>query len=140
MIQPKLLPNFFDIIIVQIDPNTLSISLSLKIVSAFELEYQVVYFAISSLSIYFKNSITNIVTNLKHLNSINKCISLFLTADSVSLSCSSGSKKIQNSNIISCITFISMGWFCYLCIFFSPKLFQVLPFHYVKDYYNFCQY
>ena len=52
------------------------------------------YFASSSLSI-FLNSKTNVVTNLKPLNLDHKSISLFLTANSVSLSCISRLKEFK---------------------------------------------
>ena len=42
-------------------------------------------------------SITNVVWNLKPLNSINKSPSLFLVADSVFLSCSLGLKGFEIS-------------------------------------------
>ena len=45
------------------------------------------------------NSITNVVTNLKPLSSHNKSISLLMTADSVSLSCSSGLKEFKISTL-----------------------------------------
>ena len=61
-------------------------SLSLIIVSAFECEQKVLYFALSSLSI-FLNSKTNVFPNLNPLDSVNKYISLLLIADSVCLSC-----------------------------------------------------
>ena len=47
------------------------------------------------------HSIVNLlpITNSKLLNSDNKVITLFLIADSVSLSCSSGLKKIKSSQL-----------------------------------------
>ena len=78
---------------------------------------------------FFLNSITNLVTNLKHLNSAHACISLFLIADLVSLRCSSRLKKIQNSNIIrTCITFISMRLLRYFSTFFVQITFTICLF------------
>ena len=54
------------------------------------------YFVTSSLST-FLNSKTNVATNVKLLNLYNKSISLFLIANSVSLSCSSGLKELKIS-------------------------------------------
>ena len=65
--------------------------LSLMIVSAFEFEQKVLYFVLSSLSI-FLNPKTSVVTTLKAFSPDNKSISLFLIVDSVSLSSSSGLK------------------------------------------------
>ena len=65
-------------------------SLSLIIVSAFELEEKLPYFVLSLLFI-FLNSKTNVVTNLNLLNS-DKSISLLLIAYSLSLGCSLGLK------------------------------------------------
>ena len=56
------------------------------------------YFVTSSLST-FLNSKTNVATNVKLLNLYNKSISLFLIANSVSLSCSSGLKKFKISTL-----------------------------------------
>ena len=55
-----------------------------------------VYSVWSSLLI-FLNSKTNVATNLKPFDSDDKFISLFLIADSVSLSCSSGLKEFKFS-------------------------------------------
>ena len=44
---------------------------------------------------YFLNSKANVVTNWNPLNSVNIFFSLFLIADSVSLKCSSGLKKLK---------------------------------------------
>ena len=73
-------------------------SLSLIIISAFELEQKVVNFVSSSFSIYL-NSKTNVATNLKPLSSFNTCLGNFLIADSVSLSCSSGLKEFKISTL-----------------------------------------
>ena len=56
------------------------------------------YFVLSSLSI-FLNSKTNVVTNLDLRNSDIKSSSLFLTADSISLNCSSEIKKLKLSTL-----------------------------------------
>ena len=47
----------------------------------------------------FLNSKTIVVTNSNPFNSDNKSISLFLVADSVSLSCSSGLKEFKFSTL-----------------------------------------
>ena len=52
------------------------------------------HFVLSSLSI-FLNTKTNVITNLNPLNSVNNFFSLFLIADSASLSCSSGLKDLE---------------------------------------------
>ena len=67
-------------------------SLLLTIVSTFECEWKVSYFILSSFSIFLSTN-TNIVANLYPLNSVNNFFSLFLIADLVSLSYSSGLKK-----------------------------------------------
>ena len=73
-------------------------SLSLINISAFELEQKLSYFVLSLLSI-FLNTKTNVVTNLKPLNSDNNSIRLLLIANSVSLSCSSGLKILKTSTL-----------------------------------------
>ena len=73
-------------------------SLSLINISAFELEQKLSYFVLSLLSI-FLNTKTNVVTNLKPLNSDNNSIRLLLIANSVSLSCSSGLKILKISTL-----------------------------------------
>ena len=55
------------------------------------------YFVLSSFYV-FLNTKSSVATNLNLLISDNKSISLFLIADSVSLSCSSGSKKSKLSH------------------------------------------
>ena len=70
--------------------------LSLIAASAFEFEQKVSCIVLSSLSI-FLSSKTSVVTNIKAFNSVNKSISLFLIADSVSLSCISGLKEFKIS-------------------------------------------
>ena len=55
------------------------------------------YFVLSSFYV-FLNTKSNVATNLNLLSSDNKSISLFLITDSVSLSCSSGSKKSKPSH------------------------------------------
>ena len=52
------------------------------------------YFVLSSLSIFLITK-TNVITNLNPLNSVNNFFSLFLIADSASLSCSSGLKDLE---------------------------------------------
>ena len=52
-----------------------------------------------SLVSIFLNSKTSIVTDLKPFNSDNNSISLFLVADSVFLSCSSGLKEFKISTL-----------------------------------------
>ena len=52
-----------------------------------------------SLVSIFLNSKTSIVTDLKPFNSDNNSISLFLVADSVFLSCSSGLKEFNISTL-----------------------------------------
>ena len=47
----------------------------------------------------FLHTKTNFVTNLNPLSSDNNFLSLFLIADSVSLSCSSGSKEFKISTL-----------------------------------------
>ena len=54
------------------------------VVPSFEFKEKGFYFILSSYSI-FLNSKTSIVTNLKPSNPINKSMSLYLIADSVSL-------------------------------------------------------
>ena len=54
------------------------------------------YSALSSFSI-FLNTKTNVVTNLNPLNSDKGRFSLFLIADSLSLSCNSGFKEFKIS-------------------------------------------
>ena len=73
-------------------------SLSLIIISAFELEQKLSNFTLSSLSI-FLNTKTSIVTNLNLLNSDNNFFYLFLIANSVSLSCTSGLKEFKISTL-----------------------------------------
>ena len=73
-------------------------SLSLINISAFELEQKLSYFVLFLLSI-FLNTKTNVVTNLKPLNSDNNSIRLLLIANSVSLSCSSGLKIFKISTL-----------------------------------------
>ena len=73
-------------------------SLSLILVSAFECEQKVSYFVLSSLSIFLKTK-TNHVTNSNLLNSVNNLFSLFLIADSVYLSFSSGLKELKTSTL-----------------------------------------
>ena len=57
-----------------------------------------VIFCLSSFSIFLSTK-TSVVTNLDPLNSGNFFFSLFLIADSVSLSCSSGSKEFNFSTL-----------------------------------------
>ena len=73
-------------------------SLSLIIISAFELEKKFSNFVLSSLSIFLKTK-ANVDTNLNPLQLKNKFFSLFLIADSVSLSCSSGLKEFEISTL-----------------------------------------
>ena len=73
-------------------------SLSLIIISAFEFEKKFSNFVLSSLSIFLKTK-TNVNTNLNPLQLKNKFFSLFLIADSVSLSCSSGLKEFEISTL-----------------------------------------
>ena len=54
------------------------------------------YFVLSQISIFFSTK-TSAVTNLNPRNSVNNVFSLFLIADSVSLSYSSGSKEFKIS-------------------------------------------
>ena len=70
-------------------------SLSLLIVSTFQFKQKVLYSVLLS-PFFFLNSKTSVATNLKPFNSGNKSISLFLIADSVSLSCSSRLKEFKN--------------------------------------------
>ena len=56
----------FAIILVQIDLNTFLMSLSLIIISAFELELKLSHFVFSLLYIFLKTK-TNVVRNLKPL-------------------------------------------------------------------------
>ena len=72
--------------------------LSLTIVPAFEFEQNGLYCILSLLWI-FLNSKTSVATNLKSFNSVNKPISVFLIADSVSLTCSSGLKELMISTL-----------------------------------------
>ena len=72
-------------------------SLSLIIVSTFEFERYYILLYIHLL--FLLNSETSVVTNVKSFNSVNKSVSLYLTLDSISLSCSSGLKEFQISTI-----------------------------------------
>ena len=63
------------------DSNTSSMPLLLLIAFAFK-------------SVFWKSK-TKVVKILNPLNSDNKCISLFLIVDSVSLSCNSGLKEFK---------------------------------------------
>ena len=123
IIQPKPFPKdfyVFDIIVIKIDWNISSMSLSLIIIFAFELEYKLSYFVLPSLSI-FLNSETNVVKNLEPFNWANNSISLFLIADSVSSSCSSELKEFKISTFSTYISFKSTFSFCYFCIFLFRK-------------------
>ena len=97
IIQPEPFPKGFcmlDIIVVWIYWKTSTMSRPLNTTSGFELEQKLSNFVLSLLSI-FLNTKTNVVTNLKPFNWVNKSISFFLIADSLSLSCSSGWKKFK---------------------------------------------
>ena len=54
------------------------------------------YFVLSSFS-FFLSTKTNVVTNLNPLNSVNKFFNSLLSADLLSLSCSSGLKECKIS-------------------------------------------
>ena len=71
-------------------------SLAIIIVSTFQFNQNVQYIILTSLSIVLISKI-NVVTNLKPLNSDNKSINLFLTANLVYLSCSSELKELKIS-------------------------------------------
>ena len=70
-------------------------SLSLIIISCLKLSY---FFYLHFLSIFMSTE-TNVVTNLKYLNSVNNSIGLLLIANSTSLSCSSGLKGFEVSTV-----------------------------------------
>ena len=78
----------FYIIVIWIDSNTSSISLSLIIVSAFEVGQNILCF-VSSSSFISLNSKTSVFMNLNPFNSVHESFSLFLVIHSVYLSCSS---------------------------------------------------
>ena len=73
-------------------------SLSLLIVSAFELELEVVNYVLASFSI-FLNSKASVVTNLNSLILDNKFIGLSFIVDSASLSCNPGLKEFKISTL-----------------------------------------
>ena len=66
-------------------------------VSAFKCEKNLSDFLLSSFSIFLNIKTNHVVMNLNQLNIVNNFFSLFLTADSVSLSCSSGLKEFKIS-------------------------------------------
>ena len=91
------------------------------------------YFVLSSFCI-FLNIKTNFVTNLHLLNSDNNFFGLFLIADSVSLSCSSGLKEFKISTLWelakplkTCVRFV-------IFTFFEFKKFSLFSYHYIKSY------
>ena len=89
-IQPKRFPREFymlDIIVLQIDSSIALVLLSLITTFTLEFTQKLLHIVLSSFSIYV-NSNTNFFTNLSLFNLDNKSISLFLIAETVSLSCS----------------------------------------------------
>ena len=104
-------------------------SLTLITVSPFELEYyKVIYFVASSL--------TKVVTNLNFLSSNNKPNRFFPIVDSVSVSCVQNSKYEHYKSFYKFYKHEIVSIFLH---YFRPKVFHILSFHYIKDYYNFCQ-
>ena len=73
---------------------------------------------------FLKNSETIVVTNLNSFSSVSKSFSLFLIADSVTLSCSSGLKefKISTLQIFAYLYKREIfRYFCFFIVFVSSK-------------------
>ena len=83
------------------------------------------YFDTSLLSILL-NTKTNVVMNLKPFNRANKSISLLLIANSVSLRCISGLKKIKISTLEDLEKPLKACLFYYFSFFFVYKIFTIL--------------